>query len=362
MGMTQTSLESIEYMMEQAVSERVFPGGVLLAGRGNELKLFKTVGVTNLFSPKPVGPGTFFDLASLTKPLATTLAVMCLSGKKIVDLEAPVSMTIPELAHTDKMAVTWRHLLAHTSGLPDYRPYYRELLSMPAHLRKPGLHRLLVAEPLINPCGTKTVYSDIGFLLLQWALEKVTGVSLDKFVTENIYRSLSVSDLFFLPGGDTPSRTGIYAATERCPARGILDGVVHDENAYAIGGAAGHAGLFGTAEGVYRLLVRLCEEYTGSSSWFGPGIVRQFFTRSRDADRALGFDVPSPGASSSGKYFDQNYTVGHLGFTGTSFWMDPRHGEIIILLTNRVHPTRSNERIREFRPVIHDAVMSYIML
>jgi len=349
-----------EKLMNHAVAEGIFPGGILLAARRERIFMVKPVGMANLFTRKPVTDNTFFDLASLTKPLATTLAVMYLCGKSFIDLDDPVSGILPALAHAEKADITFRHLLAHTAGLPDYRPYYRELLLLPPHLRKPTLHRLLAEEPLVNPVGENTVYSDVGFLLLQWAIETVAGMPLDRFVSGMIYSPLSIPELFFNPDNDSDHFRENCAATEKCPDRGVIEGIVHDENAWVIGGVGGHAGLFGTARGVHRLLIRLLDEYAGESSFFGPGIVHHFLSRPIGADRALGFDAPSPEGSSCGKYFNRHHTVGHLGYTGTSFWMDTENGEMVILLTNRVHPTRANMRIRSFRPVIHDAVMSLI--
>jgi CubicO group peptidase (beta-lactamase class C family) len=153
------------------------------------------------------------------------------------------------------------------------------------------------------------------------------------------------------------------AATERCPWRQrLVKGEVHDENAFCLGGEAGHAGLFGTAEAVETLLGALLAAWHGRQGRgaFSPEIVRRFLAPPADGGRALGFDVPTPGASSSGRWFSP-FTVGHLGFTGTSFWMDLERQIIVVLLTNRVHPSRANERIRGFRPLLHDAVMGLLL-
>ncbi len=345
--------------MERGVCEGVFPGGVLLVARGNEELFFKAVGVANLYTGIPVGRSTVFDLASLTKPLATTLAVMRLITEKKIDLSAPLARNLPELAEARKSEITWRHLLCHTSGLPAYRPFYRRLLNLAEADRNAEMRRLLIAEPLLHEAGSKTVYSDVGFLLLQSAVEVVAGMPLDRFVMETIYGPRLAGDLFFIRHRDKNCPERLYAATERCPARGVLNGIVHDENAFALGGVGGHAGLFGTVDGVYRLLRQLMAEHAGNASsyWFGRAIVSHFFSKPADAERAVGFDVPSPEGSSSGRYFDRHQTVGHLGFTGTSFWMELGEGISVILLTNRIHPSRLNERIKLFRPALHDAVI-----
>ncbi len=226
----------------------------------------------------------------------------------------------------------------------------------------------LIKEPMIYPTGKKVLYSDLGFMILCRVVENLTGMRLDHLVDETVYRPLGMTDLFFL--STDPSNGNLvehkerfeFAATEQCPWRNrVLEGAVHDDNAYVVGGIDGHAGLFGTAGGVHALLTELLAAYHGYS---GNDIFQsdhvQFFLKERyGSERALGFDKPSMPDSSSGKYFSKN-TVGHLGFTGTSFWMDLDRKIIVILLTNRVHPTRENEKIKDFRPKIHDAVMNCI--
>lgn len=337
----------------------IFPGGVLLVARGGQELFFKAVGVASLFSGTPVDRHTVFDLASLTKPLATALAVMRLVAGGRVDLSTPLCRDLTELDETPKAEITWGHLLCHTSGLPAYRPYYRQLLRLAEADRKTEIRRLLTAEPLIHEVGSKTVYSDIGFLLLQCAIEAVAGMPLDRLVSEKNYGPCLSRDLFFIRQWEKNRPDRPYAATERCPARGLLEGIVHDENAYALGGVGGHAGLFGTVDGVFRVLRQLLAEHAGRLSPYGFGqeVVSRFLTKPVDAERAFGFDLPSPEGSSSGRFFDRHRTVGHLGFTGTSFWMDLEEEIVVILLTNRVHPSRLNERIKAFRPVLHDAVV-----
>jgi CubicO group peptidase (beta-lactamase class C family) len=176
-------------------------------------------------------------------------------------------------------------------------------------------------------------------------------------VTYEIYQPLGLNNLFFISGNPEEPR-GHFAATENCPWRKkILVGQVHDENAYVVGGVEGHAGLFGTADNIYRLLVELLFIYCGrsKSTLFHKDLLQRFFKRLPGTDKALGFDTPSATGSSCGRGFSQN-SVGHLGFTGTSFWMDLERSVIVILLTNRVHLSRENEDIKQFRPVLHDAV------
>jgi len=184
---------------------------------------------------------------------------------------------------------------------------------------------------------------------------------LDRFVEKFVYRPLGISSLFYVPE-DSPGRQAPFAATQRCPWRKeLLEGVVSDENAYAFGGVDGQAGLFGTAGAVGDLLGDLMAVHRGEphGGVFHGEWVKRFFKKDEISGRALGFDMPTPGKSSSGSYFSEE-TVGHLGFTGTSFWSDLRTGVSVVLLTNRVHPSAENDRIRVFRPKVHDAVMGSI--
>ncbi|MGM0452057.1 MAG: serine hydrolase domain-containing protein [Thermodesulfobacteriota bacterium] len=349
--------------MRRGVAEKVFPGGVLLAANRDNRRWVCAAGCANLWTAEPVSRHTVFDLASLTKPLATALAVMQLVRDNRLGIDTRLGEVVPLPAGSEKAAITVCQLLCHTSGFSDYRPYYRQLLDCPIAERKSCLHELLAAEPLAHPIGSKTVYSDIGFMVLQWVYETLAAKPLDRGVVEDIYAPLGIEDLFFNPRPFPATPKSGYAATERCPARGVLSGVVHDENAYATSGVGGHAGLFGTADAVCDLLYFLLCEYgkKKATTGFGYENVAKFFRIPADAERALGFDVPSGRTSSAGKYFTAGKTVGHLGFTGTSFWMDLQRRIIVILLTNRVHPSRSNERIKAFRPKVHDAVMQHFI-
>ena len=354
-------MEAVERLMQQAIDEKVFPGGNLLVSKEGKTVLCSAYGVANLSSRVPVTSETIFDLASLTKPLATTLAVMRLVQRKLIKLEQHLGQLLPEFENTDKARIKLRHLLYHNSGLPDYRPYFKALNGVAADSRRNALRKLLVQEPLVNSIGQTALYSDLGFMILAWVVEHVAQRRLDHFVADEIYYPLGIHHLFFITDKFEDHRAS-FAATENCPwRRKILEGRVHDENAYAVGGIEGHAGLFGTAEDINRLLIELLFTYHGrtGTGLFRQDLLHQFFKRLPGTDKALGFDTPSQSGSSCGQGFSQN-SVGHLGFTGTSFWMDLERSVIVILLTNRVHPTRDNERIKKFRPRLHDAVMNAI--
>lgn len=351
-------------MMKQAVIDEVFPGAVLLVSVPGTVVYHKAFGKANLFTGQPVTRDTVFDLASLTKPLATTLAVMLLIQDRHLALENKLETVLPEFKNTPKAVITISQLLNHTSGLPDYRPYYKQLRKFPVTSRRRKLREMLLTEQLTSGIGETTVYSDIGFMILSWVTETLAGMTLPEYIHKKVYGPLGLNDpggrmLYFTSHATVNNRWPV-AATEKCPwRRELLEGVVHDDNAYALGGFDGHAGLFGNAAGVHALLKYLLRIYRGEENLpvlFERNLLQQFLSRSSDSDRALGFDVPSLQGSASGSRFSGN-SVGHLGFTGTSFWMDLDRSIIIILLTNRVHPSRTNEKIKKFRPRIHDAIM-----
>jgi CubicO group peptidase (beta-lactamase class C family) len=352
---------TVDALMDHAVRDRVFPGAVLLVQKGRTPLYHHAFGMANLFSKVPVSVDTVFDLASLTKPLATTLAVLLLVQDGKLVMNQPIGTILAALKGTEKERIEVRHLLLHTSGLPAHRPYYKQLLSLPYENRRERLNGFLVAEPLIGRVGEKSVYSDIGFMLLRWVVETMSGMGLDRFVAERVYQPLEISAIYFNQGNADNVKRAI-AATQWCPWRNsFLEGVVSDENAYASGGSDGHAGLFGTAEAVGGLIGELMSTYLGEDNRqvFQMEWVRRFLKRDEASGRAFGFDVPTPGASSSGRFFSKE-TVGHLGYTGTSFWSDLKTGISVVLLTNRVHPSLENELIRDFRPKLHDAVMTLV--
>lgn len=353
----------VHQLMQQALDEGAFPGAVLLAARDSEILLHRAWGVADLSSEQPVTVDTVYDLASLTKPLATTLAVMRLIQTGRLTLETPLGPVLPVMAGTAKAGVTLRQLLSHCSGWPAWQPYFEQLRRHPDEERRRRLAQMLAAEPLIAAPGAATLYSDLDYLALGLVVETIGGLRLDRFVRQEIYQPLGIEALFFNPL-DAPPKPRDYAATEHCPWRGgVLSGAVHDDNAYVLNGVAGHAGLFGTARAVFTLLQALLAAYRGEagSDLLAPDLVRAFWQRSGDSGWTLGFDTPSVQGASSGTFFSVN-SVGHLGFTGTSFWMDLDRQITIIVLTNRVHPVRSNEKIRAFRPRIHDALMEWFLL
>ena len=354
-------MDRVDALMKQAVSNSVFSGGVLLVHKDASLVFHGAYGYSDIFSSNKISLATIFDLASLTKPLATTLAVMRLVELGRLDINRNIGSIIHYFKNTDKAGVTILNLLLHNSGLCDYRPYYKELFMLPPKKRKDRLRILLTKESLINSIGKRVLYSDLGFMILAWVVEEITKTRLDNFLYNEVYSPVGIDpdSLFYIDPSAPPSEK-CFAATEFCRWRNtISNGVVHDENAYAAGGIGGHSGLFGSAIAIKILLLFLLRKYHGCQDTgpFNEDLVKSFFLRDSGTGRALGFDTPSPRGSAGGRLFSEK-TVGHLGFTGTSFWMDLKRSIIVILLTNRVHPSRNNNKIKLFRPQLHDAVMA----
>jgi CubicO group peptidase (beta-lactamase class C family) len=354
------SMDSVERFMDGGIRQGVFPGAVLLVMAGDAVVFEQAYGCANLFSGRPMTKDVLFDLASLTKPLATALAAMALVRQGRMDLNEPCSRVCPELAGTDKANITARQLLNHSSGLAPWRPFFMQLRSLPVHSRLAGLRHRLLAEPLESAPGVRSAYSDLGFMLLHWVVERLAGETVDAFIHRRIFHPLGIQDLFYNDSSREVAEPERYAATQLCPWRNrLMVGEVDDDNAWISGGVAGHAGLFGTAAAVGRLLAALlaADRSVDRTGVFDPALVKMFWHAEPDDRWALGFDTPSRQDSSAGCHFPAD-SVGHLGFTGTSFWVHRHQGVIVVLLTNRVHPWRYRSGIKTFRPRLHDAVMA----
>ncbi len=352
---------SIHHLMQQGLRENVFPGAVLLVGSGDTRLFFEAYGKANLFSGQPMIREAVFDLASLTKPLATTLAVAKLVDQARISLDQPVVKWLPALAGSDKATISIRQLLCHQGGFPAHRLFYMTLKSLLPSRRKAAVLDLLKHTPLAYQPGETTLYSDLGFMLLCRLVEAVAGYPMNEFLKTEIYDPMGLTDLFFVDLTCDHLTRKPFAATELCPMRNrLMVGEVHDDNAWFAGGVDGHAGLFGTADAVFRLLRFLVADFRGRSSGsvFSTQILSDVFNGEGKHPLPLGFDRPSVQHSSAGRYFSAN-TVGHLGFTGVSVWMDLEKECCIILLTNRVHPFRWNTRLGQFRPLIHDRIMEH---
>lgn len=356
-----SGFEKISALLDYGTSEGIFPGAVLLIASGGKIEFIKETGFITASDPAiRVKKDTIFDLASLTKPVATNLAIMGLLDKGIIELDQPISDCLPVKLTDEKKHITVRLLLNHSAGLVDWKPFYLELEKFPLEKRKGILRKMILDEPLKYTPGQDFEYSDLGFMLLEWIIEQSTGEKMDQHITEEYYKPLKLKHTFFSRGDPLFSKDKI-AATENCQWRKkVIHGEVHDENAYALGGYSGHSGLFGDAHDLFTIMDMLREHFIlERSDFFKPETLKNFFKRQdivKGSTWALGWDTPSPGESSSGKYFSEN-SVGHLGFTGTSIWMDLDKDILVIFLCNRVHPSRDNIRIRSFRPELHDTVM-----
>lgn len=368
----------VEEMLEAAVAAGAFPGAVLLVAVKGEVVYHAAFGSRSLEPERtPMHVDTVFDLASLTKPLATATACMLLLRARKLQLDERVTRYLPNFGVYAKDHVTIRQLLAHCAGMPAWRPFYREIERTERHGRPNFLatsgakhyvyERIHREKPEYVP-GTKSVYSDLDFILLGELIELLSQLSLDRFCQERIFRPLGMRSTAFVDLSLVRLRrlapvADSIAPTERCPWRHkILCGEVHDDNAWAMGGVAGHAGLFASAGDVARLLARLRSCYRGEDDFVPGDVVRKFWQREGSVPEstwALGWDTPSPKDSSAGRRIGP-HAVGHLGFTGTSVWIDLERDVHVVFLTNRVHPRRDNERIREVRPRVHDAVMEAV--
>ncbi|NTV15501.1 MAG: beta-lactamase family protein [Desulfobulbaceae bacterium] len=353
-------------LLEQAIAEHVFPSyaaGIYL-NRKDVIKETVIISGSNIIKKGNVEEiaKQYYDLASLTKPLSTVLIMVSLVGAGKISLTDPIDKYLPTLPK-DKKQITIFQLLNHSSGFPAHLPFFRELEKLPAAGRKKELLRLLLSAELAAQPGTVACYSDLGYLLLGLISEEVSGIALEQYFQEKIVGPLGLAEgIFFNPLGASRKAREYFAPTEYCPWRGrVLRGEVSDENGWVLGGVAGHAGLFGNIESVLALTSAILEIWQGGREH--PCIRREELALFLEAPSqvagstwALGFDRPTPGSSSSGKYLSPR-SVGHLGFTGTSFWIDPDKGLVVVLLTNRVHPSRENLLIREFRPLFHDRVV-----
>jgi len=357
---TEAKLKPAFAILELATGEQAFPGGVLAVGHEGKLLVHPFGRVSYAPKSSAVKKNTIYDLASLTKPIVTSTGIMMLASRQQIDLDAPISRYLPSFgcaAETNWMgAITTRHLLLHTSGLPAHREFFKIARNIQ------GVRKQLFAEKLVSPPGAKIEYSDLGFMLLGEMIERLTGKALDDFAREMIFEPLGMQDSCFNPPQKLRAR---IAPTENDTGyrQRRLQGEVHDANAFAMGGVAGHAGLFSTAGDVAVFAQMMLNGGIYAHRRILPrSIVEEFTNRVTvgNSARALGWDVPT-GESSSGHYFSMQ-SYGHNGFTGTSLWIDPRKDLFVILLTNRVHPTAANEKIRALRPVLHDAVLEALGL
>ncbi|MGH9509311.1 MAG: serine hydrolase domain-containing protein [Terriglobales bacterium] len=338
-------------VLGKGITDCAFPGATVAITHEGRLVALKGLG---RFTYEPGSPEvraeTVFDLASVSKVVATTAMGMILHERGQLDLEAPVAGIIPEFASGDarRRMVTLRMLLAHSSGLPAYQQLFEKAPTCEALLRE-AFTMPLEADP-----GSRAEYSDIGFIVLGEALERIVGESLDAFCRREIFGPLGMTQTTFRPPGAWKQQIPPTADDREFRHR-IVQGEVHDENASVLGGVAGHAGVFAPAADLATFAHMML---SGGAPILRPETVALFTCREtspQGTSRALGWDTPSP-PSQSGQYFSAR-SFGHLGYTGTSLWIEPERRLSVTLLTNRTWPDRSSQKIKQVRPEFHDAMV-----
>ena len=336
-------------ILESAIRDHAFPCAAIAVTHQDKIVALNGFGhfTYDASVPTPTGD-TLFDLASVSKPVATTTMAMMLYERGLADLERPVCDIVPEFTSADsrRNLVTIRMLLAHSSGLPAYEKLF-ERARTPA-----DLWRAAVSTPLATDPGKRSEYSDIGFIILGVALERLAGELIDQFCQREIFGPLAMGHTCFNP--PVRARVLIPPTADATSQGHFIQGEVNDQNARALGGVAGHAGLFASAGDLAIFANCMLEG--------GKPLVRgetlSIFTRREShprSSRSLGWDTPS-WPSQSGKYLSPG-SFGHLGYTGTSLWIDPQRQLSITLLTNRTWPSSDNEAIKQVRPQFHDAII-----
>ena len=343
----------LDALARAAIANRAASGVSIAVGRWGRLVHLRGYGAIDWAPGSPaVTDSTLFDLASITKVVATTTAAAMLEERGRLDLDQRLAWYLPGIMDTVKQRITVRQVLTHRGGFEAFAPLYREFRGREQYLRQ------IDARPLRYAPGRQTVYSDWDLVLAGLLVERLTGEELDRWTAAHVFEPLGMRDTRFRPD---PSLRSRIAATELDSARGHIWGEVHDPNAWALGGVAGHAGLFGSARdlAVFAQMLLNGGEYGGVrilrpetvARWTTPGFVR--------SSRALGWDTPSRN-SSAGRFFGPR-SFGHTGYTGTSIWIDPERGLFVILLTNRVNPTSQNQKHVALRRAVADAVQSAIL-
>lgn len=351
---SRSCFSSADKAIDGALSERVFPGGVLAIGRRAGLIHVRPFGRQSFAADSSaVEAGTLYDLASLTKAVATSMLAMALVDEGKLDLDAPVSRWLPDFEDEERRAIRVRNLLAHSAGLREWQPLYKEVRDKEALLR-----RLSEMDLAYEP-GTKSIYSDLGPILLGAILERVTGTSLDEAARRWVFEPLGMQDTLYQPDASHRYRA---APTGKSRWRGrYLQGEVHDENAYRMAGVAGHAGLFSTALDLSRLAEMLLNGGIHRGRRFVRAETIDLFTRRVEipgSSRTLGWETPA-GDRWAGMAWSEA-AFGHTGNTGTMMWLDPKQDVYVILLTNRVLAAESGEAFLRVRRQVSEAVLQAV--
>jgi CubicO group peptidase (beta-lactamase class C family) len=344
----------VDAILSEALASRAFPGAVIAIGRGNGIVHLRALGRVSWETGSPaVQANTIYDLASVTKLAATTTAALVLFDEGRLDLDAPISKYLSAFAKYGEDKARVRDLLAHSAGLPAWEPLYKEIRGQEAYLA-----RIAQMEPEYEP-GTRSLYSDLGMIVLGGVIERVTGEGLDSWTAKHVFGPLRMADTLFRPGRELRAR---IAPTSECPWRGrVIHGEVRDENAYAMGGVAGHAGLFSTAPD----LARLAEMLLGGGVRSGRRLVRAEtvarFTRASDVPgsmRTLGAEI-ARGDPWAGTLWSAR-AYGHTGLTGTALWVDPVNDVFLVLLSNSGTGPEDAPAFREVRRRVSDQALAIL--
>ena len=341
----------LDKIVKIAIEEAAAPGVAIAVGRNGHIAYMKGYGYIDWNQPgsPAVDTNTLYDLASLTKVIATTTLAMILEEAGQLDINRTVASYLPEFNSPEKAQITVRQLLTHSGGLEAGANIYAT-----ARGREQYLYQIN-ARPLEYSPGTNMIYSDWDMILLQLVMERITGKTLDVLAADKIFKPLGMTDTQFQPPLSLRPR---IAPTQVDDARGgLLWGTVHDENAWAMGGVAGHAGLFSTARdlALFSMMILNGGEGVNRVRIVKPATIARWTARQgKESSRTLGWDSPE-GGSSAGQFFSP-WSFGHTGFTGTSIWIDPEKDLFVVVLTNRVNPTRSNTRHVQLRRDVADAV------
>ncbi|HXG38852.1 MAG TPA: glycoside hydrolase family 3 N-terminal domain-containing protein [Bacteroidota bacterium] len=358
-GFDPERLKRVDEVMKQAVRDSAFPGGVVLVARNGVVGYHKAFG-TFEYDPysRQVDVNTIYDLASVTKVIATTSAVMRLVDEKKLSLDDPVVKHIPQFGQKGKEKITIYNLMVHNSGLPAWRRFYDFCTTPQCVLDS------VYASPLQYNTGDSTIYSDLGLITIGKVIEKVAGTTLDRYVDSVFFKPLGMHSTMYNPPRSLWNRIAPTEIDTFWQRTGVaVRGRVHDENAATLGGVSGHAGLFSTASDLAVMMQMLLNGGTyGGVRYLQTETVQKFITRqSEKSTRAIGWDTKNlTGYTSAGRLFGPK-SFGHTGFTGTSLWADPEKNLFVILLTNRVYPTRNNTKIFDVRPKVADAVMEAVV-
>jgi len=391
------TFQGVSELLSKGVDDEVFPGAVLLVGHRGKVLFFESVGkncLPEFGEPTSMSKDTVFDIASLTQPVITAMVMARLVDENKFKLEERVSRFIPSFGVHGKSEIKVKNLLDHSSGLPHWLPIFEELVELNTSSRfgiigsaaaKEHTYNVLHRLNPKNKTAKAQLFSDLGYIILGEVIERATGALLNKAAYKSIFQPLEIKstsfiDLSLIRRGTLQAVSDIIAPTELCPWRKrMIWGEVHDDNAWAMGGISGHGGCFSTALDLHTIVSHLLSGFYGESEFLSKKVVREFlypWIHSEIDQSSFDSEIISNAALAEHRWrygwegvnedngMDQAglspFAVGHSGFTGCSVWLEPKAGIDIILLSNRIHPSRNNKKIKSFRPEIHKAIVDVL--